>query len=67
MSSQVGTIIIGGFLLEKEAVAVELGGQPCEASRILTFPLSKASPSGCRSYFIRVPYIVCLQMYRAFT
>jgi hypothetical protein len=28
MSSLVGTVIVGGFLLEKKAIAEELGGQP---------------------------------------
>jgi hypothetical protein len=39
------------FLLEVTgAVAEELGGQPREAFRILTFPLCKASPGAYSSY-----------------
>jgi hypothetical protein len=38
-------VIAGGFLQGNELVAVEIGGQPHEASHILTFfPLSKTSP-----------------------
>jgi hypothetical protein len=59
MSSHVGTVIIGGFLPEKEAITEEHGGQPHEASQILTFPLSKASPGACRSYLSIESFIIC--------
>jgi hypothetical protein len=32
MSSHVGTIIVGGFSLEKEAVTEEFGGQPTSST-----------------------------------
>jgi hypothetical protein len=43
-------VVAGGFLQEKEAVAVELGGQPRGALQMLTLPLSKASPSAYSTY-----------------
>jgi hypothetical protein len=67
MPSHVGTIV-GGFLPEEKTVTEDLGGQPHEASWILTFPLSKASPGACRSYLTRrVLYTLCLQMYCTLT
>jgi hypothetical protein len=43
-------VIVGGFPQEQEAIAVELGGQPCEALQRLTFLLSKASPDTCSTH-----------------
>jgi hypothetical protein len=37
-------IVVGGFLQEKKAIAVELGGQPHEASWILTFSFEQGKP-----------------------
>jgi hypothetical protein len=54
-----------GFPPEKEVVASELEGQPCEASRILTFLLSKASRGACRTYLSESLYNLCLQVYCA--
>jgi hypothetical protein len=60
MSSLVGTVVVEGFLPEKEAIAEELEGQP--ASWILTFPMSTACPSALQSYLThQVFIIVCLQ------
>jgi hypothetical protein len=41
---------VGPSSQEKKAIASKLGGQPREASRILTFPLSKASPGAYSTY-----------------
>jgi hypothetical protein len=49
--------VAGCFPQEKEAVAVEIGGQPCEVSWILILPLSRASPGAYRSY---IEWIMCL-------
>jgi hypothetical protein len=51
----------------KGTIVEDLGGQPCEASQILTFLLSKVSPGACRYLTHQVLYNLCLQMYRAFT
>jgi hypothetical protein len=47
-------VFAGGVSQEKEIVAVELGGQPREASRILTFVLCKASPSAYSNYICHI-------------
>jgi hypothetical protein len=44
MSSHVGTAIIRGFLSVKEAGAEELGGQPHEVPRMLTFSFEQGKP-----------------------
>jgi hypothetical protein len=49
MTSHVGTIIVGGFLPEKEAAAEKLVDNTRQVVRILTSLLSKASPSFTRS------------------
>jgi hypothetical protein len=44
MSSQVGTVIVGGFLPKKEAVAEELEGQPASSTVDPNFPLEQGKP-----------------------
>jgi hypothetical protein len=58
MSSHVEIIVVGGFSPEKEVIAKELEGQPHQASWILTFSLSKASPGACRSYLTVDAFII---------
>jgi hypothetical protein len=43
-------IIVGGFPQEKEAIVVEIGGQPREVSQMLTFPFCKATPGAYSTY-----------------
>jgi hypothetical protein len=50
MSSHVGIAGVGGYPQVKKAVAEDLGGQPHQASQILTFPLSKTCSGACRTY-----------------
>jgi hypothetical protein len=63
MSSQVGTVTIGGFSSEKEVTAVELGGQPHEVAHTLTFCLSKVSPDAYSTYrnaILVLFYFICM-------
>jgi hypothetical protein len=46
------------FSFEKEVIAEELGGQPCDVSWILTFSFSKASHGAYSTY--RMQYCVLL-------
>jgi hypothetical protein len=63
MSSHVGTIVIGGLSSEKEVVVVELGGQPHEVSRMLTFSSDQCKPR-CIQYLykcnIQLFYFKCM-------
>jgi hypothetical protein len=58
-----------GFSPEGKAIAEELGGQPHEASWILTFLLSKASPGAFWSYlpqsftFFMLANVLCTYLY----
>jgi hypothetical protein len=44
MSSHVGTVTVGGFPLEKEAVAEELGGQHSSSAADPNFPFEQGKP-----------------------
>jgi hypothetical protein len=44
MSSHVGTVVIGGFPLEKEAIAEELGRQHSSSTIDPNFPFEKGKP-----------------------
>jgi hypothetical protein len=68
MSSHVGTIVVGGFLPEKEAVAEELGGQHSSSTADPNFLFEQGKPR-CMPNLLtrRVLYNLYLQMYHAFT
>jgi hypothetical protein len=56
-------VIAGGFPQEKKAIAAELGGQPREASQILAFPLSKASPGAYSTYRMQICVLLYLSLH----
>jgi hypothetical protein len=68
MTSHVGTIIIEGFPLEKQANVEELWEQQLSSAMDPNFPFEQGKPR-CMSILIthRVLYNLCLQMYYALT
>jgi hypothetical protein len=69
MSSHAGTVVVGGFLPKKEAAVVEeLGGQHKSSAADPNLTFEQGKPL-CMPILLthRVIYIVCLQMYHAFT
>jgi hypothetical protein len=64
MASHVGITVVGGLPPKDKAIAEGLGGQPHEASRILTLSFEQGKPR-CMSVLLtgRIIYILCLQMY----
>jgi hypothetical protein len=66
MTSHVGTVIVGGFSPEKEAAAVELGGQHSSIAIDPNFSFEEGKPQCMPIIFTcRVFYNLCLQMYCA--
>jgi hypothetical protein len=57
MSSHVGTVVVEGFHPRRKPLQWSLGGVPREASHMLTFSLSKASPDMYSTY--RIEYKSC--------
>jgi hypothetical protein len=66
MSSHVGTVIIGGFLLEKEAAAEKLGEQLSSSVADPNFPFEQGKPR-CMSILLTRVVIFTLAMYCALT
>jgi hypothetical protein len=68
MSSHVGTVTVGGFPPNKEAVAEDLGGQPASSAANSNFSFEQGKPR-CLSIlsYPRVVYHFMLAMYCALT
>jgi hypothetical protein len=68
MPSHVGTVVVGGFLLENEATTEELGGQHSSSAMGPNFVFEQGKPQCFPILLIRpVLYNFFLQMYYAFT